>query len=151
MGCEIERKFTISDFPDNLEDYDFHIIEQAYLTTEPVIRVRREDAEYYMTYKKKSDSSMLLRTEYNLPLTKEAYDTLKSKADGNIITKKRVLIPYGDYTIELDIFDGKFKGIVVAEVEFPTIEEAESFVPPVWFKEDVTGVREYTNSYMSRM
>ena len=48
---EIERKFTIKKLPDNLEAYPFHIIEQAYLNTDPVLRVRREDNEHYITYK----------------------------------------------------------------------------------------------------
>ena len=151
MGIEIEKKFLITELPDDIDRYSYHIIEQAYLVTSPVIRVRREDEEYYMTYKGAGkDDTALAHTEYNLPLTKEAYDTLKSKADGNIITKKRVLIPYEKYTIELDIFDPPFAPLVVAEVEFESIEEADSFVAPDWFKEEVTGKREYSNSYMSR-
>ena len=48
---EIERKFTIKHLPDNLDLYPVHTIEQAYLNTDPVIRIRREDDEFYMTYK----------------------------------------------------------------------------------------------------
>ncbi|CBK73647.1 hypothetical protein CIY_07540 [Butyrivibrio fibrisolvens 16/4] len=36
----------------------------------------------------------------------------------------------------------------MAEVEFPTIEEANSFVPPEWFGEDVTNDKNYHNSNM---
>ena len=43
MGMEIERKFTIKHLPDDVDSYEYHIIEQAYLTTEPVIHIRRED------------------------------------------------------------------------------------------------------------
>ena len=46
MGMEIERKFTVRSLPDDLDAYDHHMIEQAYLTTEPAIRVRREDDRY---------------------------------------------------------------------------------------------------------
>lgn len=147
MGMEIERKFLIKELPNNLDSYKFHIIEQAYLTTEPVIRIRRQDNDYYMTYKGKG---LLSHEEYNLPLTEEAYYTLKSKADGNIISKKRYLIPYKQYTIELDIFDIPFKPLILAEVEFPTEKEAETFIPPKWFDVDVTNNREYYNSNMSR-
>ncbi len=151
MGMEIERKFLTGKLPENLDEYAYHIIEQAYLTTDPVIRVRREDDEYYMTYKgNSSEDTALAHSEYNLPLTKDSYETLKSKADGNIITKKRVLIPYGKYTIELDIFDEPFKPLVIAEVEFPSIEEANSFEKPDWFKEEVTGQKQYSNARMSR-
>ena len=156
MGIEIEKKFKISKLPTDLDKYDFHIIEQAYLTTNPTIRVRREDDEYYMTYKGHGEKdSPLAHTEYNLPLTKESYEILKSKADGHVITKKRVLIPYSpeigiNHTIELDIFDEPFSPLIIAEVEFNSIEEANSFIIPNWFTEEVTGQKEYTNSYLSR-
>ena len=151
MGFEIERKFTIKHLPDGVDSYSRHIIEQAYLTTEPVIRVRREDDSYYMTYKGTGGSNTSLsHEEHNLPLTKEAYETLKSKADGNIISKCRILIPYGKYTIELDIFDEPFKPLIIAEVEFPSVGEAENFIAPDWFDEDVTERKEYRNAYLSR-
>ena len=51
MGLEIERKFTVKNLPENLEDYPVRIIEQGYLNVIPAIRVRREDDHYYMTYK----------------------------------------------------------------------------------------------------
>lgn len=145
---EIERKFLITELPSDLESYPFHLIEQGYLNTDPVIRVRRQDDEFYMTYKGKG---FLAREEYNLPLNREAYEHLITKADGNIICKKRYLIPIKDtsLTIELDIFEGVFAPLIIAEVEFPSIEEAESFTPPAWFKEDVTEDRHYSNSYLS--
>lgn len=152
MGMEIEKKYLTNDLPDNLDSYKYHIIEQAYLTDKPVIRVRREDDDYYMTYKGSgAKDTALAHEEYNLPLTKESYETLKSKADGNIITKKRILIPYQSYTIELDIFDAPFAPLIIAEVEFPSIDEANDFIPPNWFGREVTGEKEYSNSFLSRM
>ena len=76
---------------------------------------------------------------------------VQTDEDGNIITKRRYLIPFHAYTIELDVFEGLFEGIVVAEVEFPSIEEAESFAAPEWIGEDVTYDGRYHNSAMSRM
>ena len=67
---EIERKFLINKLPENIKEYPFHIIEQAYLCTNPVVRVRRQDEDYILTYK---GSGMMAREEYNLPLNKEAY------------------------------------------------------------------------------
>ena len=89
---EIERKFLIQSqrLPKNLQDFPFHQIEQGYLCTEPVVRIRRQDDQYYLTYKSKG---LLSREEYNLPLTKEAYLHLKPKADGLVISKTRYLIP----------------------------------------------------------
>ena len=87
----------------------------------------------------------------HLPLNKEAYEHLIKKADGNIITKKRYEIPDGNgYTIELDIFEGLFTGTILAEVEFPTIEAANSYTAPSWFIDDVTNDPAYHNSNMSR-
>ena len=96
---EIERKFLIKKLPDNLTSYKARKIEQAYLCTDPVVRVRRDNDDYYLTYKSKG---MIVREEYNFPLTKEAYGHLLAKADGNIITKTRYEIPEKDnLTIEL--------------------------------------------------
>lgn len=146
---EIERKFTIKELPANLGTYSFHLIEQAYLNTDPVIRVRRQDEEYYLTYKGKG---LLAREEYNLPLNKESYHHLLAKADGNIISKKRYLLPIADtaLTIELDIFDAPFDSLIIAEVEFPTEEAANNFKPPEWFAEDVTYDPAYHNSNLSK-
>lgn len=145
---EIERKFLINSLPENLDTYPFHTLEQAYLCTEPVVRVRRSDDEYILTYKSKG---LMSREEYNLPLTAESYEHLKAKADGNIICKRRYLIPLeSGYTIELDLFEPPFEGLILAEVEFPSEEEANAFLPLAWFGEEVTWSTEYHNSTLSQ-
>ena len=102
---EIERKFLINILPENLSQYPFHQLEQGYLCTEPVVRIRREDDNYYLTYKSKG---LMVREEYNLPLTQAAYEHLLPKIDGILITKKRYLIPLSEkLTIELDIFENE--------------------------------------------
>lgn len=148
---EIERKFLVETPPDDYMSYPFHTIEQAYLCTEPVIRIRQEDSSYYLTYKSKG---LLSREEYNLPLTKESYAHLLKKADGNILTKKRYLIPVPEkpeLTIEFDVFEGRFSGLMLAEVEFSSEEEANAFIPPSWFTKDVTFSGEYQNSRLSKL
>ena len=146
---EIERKFLIKKLPDNLTSYKARKIEQAYLCTDPVVRVRRDNDVYYLTYKSKG---MIVREEYNLPLTKEAYRHLLAKADGNIITKTRYEIPEKDnLTIELDVFEGKFDGLLLADVEFASEEEALGYIPPEWFGEDVSNSTKYHNSTLSRL
>ena len=127
---EIERKFLIRYLPENLSDYECLHIEQAYLCTSPVIRIRRQDEEYYLTYK---GTGLLAREEYNLPLSKEGYEHLRPKADGNI-----------------DIFDAPFAPLMIAEVEFPDVETANAFTPLDWFQEDVTNNPEYHNSNLSK-
>ena len=148
-NLEIEKKYLVDmdKIPFDYREYPFHMIEQAYLCTEPVVRVRKQDEEYYMTYKSKG---LMVREEYNLPLTKESYEHLVKKADGIILTKKRYLIPYDKYTIELDVFEGEYGGLLLAEVEFENEKEAEMFKVPEWFGEDVTYSKKYHNSVMSR-
>ena len=160
---EIERKFLIQTLPEHLENFHSHLIEQGYLCTDPVVRIRRQDDEFILTYKGKG---FMTREEYNLPLTEEAYYHLREKADGNIISKKRYVIPLvnpsfkpdypappDDYTlfIELDVFEAPFAPLIMAEVEFGSKESAEGFIPPDWFGEDVTFEREYHNSVMATM
>ena len=148
---EIERKFLPAKPPEHLERFQKHQIEQGYLCTNPVVRIRRSDDEYYLTYKSKG---MLAHEEYNLPLTKEAYAHLLTKADGNILTKKRYLLPVPgreDLTVEFDVFEGKFSGLMLAEIEFSSEEDARAFPPLSWFDRDVTWSGEYQNSRLSKM
>ena len=147
---EIERKFLVPCLPEGYDTHPFHQIEQAYLCTDPVVRIRQEDEDFCLTYKGKG---LLSREEYNLPLNEQAYRHLLEKADGIVLTKDRYRIPmtgtYAHLTIELDVFSGVYDGLILAEVEFPTVEEAEAFVPPEWFTEDVTMSGEYQNSRLS--
>ena len=145
---EIERKYLISSVPFALSSYPCRKIEQGYLSTAPVVRIRRDNNDYILTYKSKG---MMIREEYNLPLTAEGYEHLRPKADGLLITKKRYCIPFGTYTIELDIFSGKLSGLQIAEVEFADAMSAEHFTPPDWFGEDVTFCPQYHNSALSQM
>ena len=145
---EIERKFLVKKLPESLGQYKKREIEQAYLCNDPVVRVRRDNDEYYLTYKSKG---FIAREEYNLPLTKEAYEHLLAKADGLIITKNRYEIPDGNgLTIELDIFEGDYEGLVIAEVEFDSLEQADSYTPPAWLGADVSKDGRYHNNKMSR-
>lgn len=147
---EIERKFLIKkeQLPTDIESYPFKEIEQGYLCTNPVVRIRRQDDEYYLTYK---SNGLMSREEYNLPLTREAYEHLKPKADGLVISKTRYLIPEkGGLTIELDIFHDDYEGLLLAEVEFSSEAQANAYIPPVWFGDDVTFSAAYHNSTLSR-
>lgn len=145
MGMEIEKKYLVSDVPFDLEKLEKKIIEQGYLNQKPVVRVRRSNDKYYMTYK---GEGLMAREEYNLPLNEEAYNHLVSKCDGHIIKKTRYIIPIeNDLVVELDVFDYP-KGLVMAEVEFPDIETANSFNPPSWFIKEVTEDPKYHNVNM---
>ena len=146
---EIERKYLINRVPEHLTITNTRLIEQGYLCTSPVVRIRKDNDKYELTYKSKG---LMVREEYNMPLTEDAYGHLRTKVDGRIISKTRYEIPLNDkLTIELDIVHGDLEPLMLAEVEFPTVEAAESFVPPEWFGEDVTYDSRYHNSVLSQV
>ena len=98
MGFEIERKWLVTELPGDIGSFPHKEYVQGYLCTEPTVRVRREGDEYVLTYK---GAGLLKREEYNLPLTKEAYESLLPKCEGRIIRKTRYQksLPEG-YTVE---------------------------------------------------
>ena len=158
---EIERKFLVApaDLPADLSPYEAHAITQGYLCTKPTVRVRKENDSYYLTYKGAPAEDGLDREEYNLPLTKAAYETLLSKCDGTVISKTRYHIPLTgsgcaacgrDLMIELDVFHAPFEGLFYAEVEFEDTAAAKAFVPPAWFGREVTDDKRFSNAALSR-
>lgn len=149
-NMEIERKWKIKYKPEKLEKCICHDMEQAYLSASPTVRIRMEDDIYYLTYKGTGDND-ISHTEYNLPLTKKSYEHLLEKHDGIIIRKKRYVIPIidTDLSIELDIFDEPYKGLMIAEVEFPSMEMARAFIGPDWFSEEVTRDPAFKNSSLA--
>ncbi len=146
---EIERKF-IADPSGHLtpEDYPSVNISQGYLFTDPVIRIRKADEAYILTIK---SGGLLAHQEFELPLTKDQFEKLSRSVQGTFLEKTRYMIPCGPYTIELDIFHGKLNGLIYAEVEFPSIEEAKAFLPPAWFIREVTEDGSFSNASLSRM
>ena len=173
MGLEIEKKFLTKEIPFKLEAFPYHEIEQGYLNVHPAVRIRKEDDTYYMTYKAiRENYDGIGKTEYNMELDRESYEHLRTKVDGNVITKKRYLLPInedafdrtyleshreldkaiknGDIKIELDVFEGVFTGRILAEIEFPDEDSAKNYKMAEWFEQDVTGDTRYSNSQMSR-
>ncbi|MGN0435239.1 MAG: CYTH domain-containing protein [Wujia sp.] len=152
---EIERKYLLKKIPFQLNDYTSYSMEQAYITTHPVIRVRKKQErkeiapKYILTIK---SGGMMVRQEYEIELDKEGYESVLKKAEGNIIAKDRYIIPLEDnLKLELDIFKGSFEGLIMGEVEFPNEEAANKFTPPDYISEEVTFDERFTNSTMSRM
>ena len=154
---EIEKKFLVKSLPSNLGQYKKKDIEQGYLCLAPVVRIRKSNSQYILTYKSmlpgKEDgiSPVRVNNEIEAPLTKEGYEHLLKKADGNIIRKTRYLIPLPDGHIgELDIFLGNLKGLYFIEVEFSDEEDAAGFIPPDWSGENVSNDKRYTNNFLSQ-
>lgn len=145
---EIERKYLVKCLPTDLEKYEKKRISQGYLCTEPVVRIRRSDDEYFLTYKSRG---LMAREEYEMSLTAEAFEHMLPKIDGILIDKIRYLIPLDERHIaELDVFQGTLEPLRLVEVEFESVEEANNFVAPDWFGDDVTNSGEYHNSNLSK-
>ena len=136
---EIERKFLIKSLPDNLESYSCDTLIQAYISTEPVIRVRQKNEDYILTLK---SVGLLAREEIEMPLTEESFKHLLSKKDGISINTP--------YLIELDVFEGDYNGFCMAEVEFPDIDSANAYNAPAWFGPEVTMDSRFHNSSLSK-
>lgn len=153
---EIEKKYRIKKLPKDFKRYPRLDIEQGYLCTEPVVRIRKMNEEYILTYKSKtplqeSQYHTKISNEAEFPLTKSSYVHLREKVDGNLIQKKRYLIPLENgLKVELDVFEGHLEGLVFAEVEFHSVEEAMEFIPPDWFGEDVSLDERFNNSNLSQ-
>jgi len=148
---EIEKKYLVKEVPD-LSKYRFVEIEQAYLSRNPVLRIRKKNDKYIFTYKLKDKSftNLQVSKEIEEPLTEEAYYHLREKADNHVIEKTRYLIPLENgLTGEYDVFHGRLEGLHFIEVEFPDEESANSFVAPEWFGEDVTSDKHYKNGFLT--
>ena len=151
---EIERKWLIdiNNIPYNLNDYECLSIEQAYISFEPTIRIRKiaNLNKYILTIKSSSIDGGLSRQEYEIDITNCQYEELLNKKEGNVLNKNRYKIPYNNYTLELDIFNGTYSGLAYIEIEFNTTEEAKSFVPLAWIKKELTGDKKFTNASLAR-
>ena len=160
-GLEIEKKYLVDNLDDvmsiiNLDNCKKLYIEQGYLSSNPTIRVRKYNDEYCITYKSRikdiKDSDVIVNKEVELPLTQESYNHMIEKIDYNVVKKIRYIIELEDGLVaELDVFEGKLKGLVMVEVEFRDEDEAIKFNKPMWFGEDVSSKKMYKNLYLAQV
>jgi CYTH domain-containing protein len=145
-GQEIERKFLAWEVPPDLDQYPASEIAQGYLAIEPdgsEVRLRRRGVQDTLTVK---TGRGRVRGEREIALSSEQFDALWPLTEGRRVEKTRYEIPAdGGLVIELDVYRGELEGLVVAEVEFATEDDAERFEPPVWFGPDVTDDDAYKN------
>lgn len=153
-GEEIERKWLISanDIPYNLQDGVEQKIIQTYLNFSPEIRVRNinNGEKYILTIKSNMSVDGLTRDEKEYYISKNEYDNLLKKQEGNTITKTRYQIYDKGYIMEIDIFENQLQGLAYMEVEFETEEKARAFETPSWVIKDVTDDIRYKNGYLAR-
>ncbi|MBO6247855.1 MAG: CYTH domain-containing protein [Bacteroidales bacterium] len=145
MALEIERKFLVKgDFKKEAHKA-YHIV-QGYISPIPgkSVRVRIRDNEGFLTIKGKRSSSGLSRFEWEKPISLEEATELLNLCDSKVIDKTRHLVKAGDHTFEVDEFHGDNEGLVVAEVELGS--EDEAFDRPDWLGEEVSADPRYRNS-----
>ncbi len=147
MGCEIERKFLVrSDaWREGAPGLPYR---QAYLCREPgrTVRVRIAGENGFLTVKGRPDG--LARAEFEYPIPVADAMELLELCDGGRIDKIRYRRPYEGLVWEIDEFVGANAGLVVAEIELPTVDHP--FAQPEWVGEEVSGDLRYANSQLAR-
>jgi adenylate cyclase len=145
MAQEIERKFLVRGEFKHLAVKHI-IITQGYLSVDParIIRLRISDGKAIFSVKAPLRNTGFSRNEweFEIPLS-EAKKILKVCLP-ELIQKTRYYVPFGNHTYEVDIFHGKNEGLIIAELELNS--EDEAFEKPVWLGEEVTGKAEFYNS-----
>ncbi len=148
VALEIERKWLVPEIPVFKEQHKTSDIKQGYILNGNGVclrvRVTRgHDYSGYVTVKGPNELPEAVE-EHEMAIPVETAEELLKLSGCATITKKRTYVRYGGLTIELDEFKDNLKGLVVAEVEFPT--PRYPFNPPSWFGKEVTGDKRYTNS-----
>lgn len=149
MGQEIERKFLVKGEFKHLAHSSCDIV-QGYLSSvaERAVRVRVYGDKAFLTIKGITNDSGLTRFEWEKEIEKREALALIKLCEPGVIEKKRYLIPFGQHTFEVDEFYGDNQGLVIAEIELAS--EDEKFEMPGWLGEEVTGVKRYYNSELSK-
>jgi adenylate cyclase len=138
QGVEIERKYLLSSAPPELDRFPGERIQQGYVAIAEdgvEVRVRRRGDKTILTIKSAPGE---IRVEEELPIDERRFEALWSLTDGRRLSKTRHLVPLGDLTAEVDVYDDKLAGLMTAEVEFPSREDSARFVAPEWLGREVT-------------
>ena len=160
MANEIERKFFINsiDIPDEILAEITHsgthiFIRQGYLSVDdPEERVREKTypdgkTVYVRTIK---SGSGLSREENEWDISQEEFEDAWEKTEGKRVEKTRYKYPMvGGLVAEIDFYSNDLIGLVTAEVEFPDLRSAQAFVPPKWFRKDVTEDSRFKNKNLA--
>lgn len=145
LPMEIERKFAINYLPDNIKSVTR--ITQKHIFKDRVcsIRVRRSidmyTGEKIFTHTIKARKEKLEKysiCELEKKITEEEYNKSRPFRGSRPIQKYRCVVPIQDgLKVEVDVFEGWLKGLIIAEVEFKSSKQAEDFKMPNWFKEPI--------------
>jgi adenylate cyclase len=149
MSLEIERKFLLREEPEWLDEFPSGHIRQGYVAIvegETEVRLREIDGGTVLTVKRGSGE---VRREEEVELAPDQFRSLWPLTEGLRVAKRRYTVPSEDVTIEVDVFEGPLRGIVMAEVEFDSEEASKAFHPPDWLGDEVTGDGRYANESLA--
>ena len=149
MGKEIERKFLVKgDFKPFASGQTR--ITQGYLSSVPerTVRVRIKGNKGFITIKGIGSASGASRYEWEKEIPVQEVEELLTICEPGVIDKTRYLVKAGNHTFEVDEFYGENQGLIVAEVELGS--EDEAFEKPEWLGEEVTGDVKYFNSMLMK-
>ena len=150
---EIERKWLIDKekIPYNLGDYEHLDIEQAYISFEPTIRIRKisNKNKFILTIKSASKDNGISRQEYEINISEEEYNNLLKKKEGIVLEKTRYRV-YDGYLLEIDFFHNEYDGLAYMEIEFETVEQATSYIAPNWVGRELTNDHKYSNAVLAK-
>lgn len=145
MGTEIERKFLVTG--EAWRSADGVRLIQGYLNRDKArtVRVRVAGEQAFLTIKGPTHGATRAEFEYEIPLAEA--ESLLLLCDGPVIEKFRHIIEYRGFTWEVDEFFGDNAGLVVAEIELDS--EDQAFERPQWLGEEVTEDTRYFNSNLA--
>lgn len=148
MNLEIERKFLVKNNAFKDQTLRSHYIVQGYLSKDPerTVRVRIIDKEGWLTIKGKSNAQGTSRSEWEKSIPLEDAKQLLVLAIDVPIEKIRHIVPFENFTFEVDEFLTHNKNLLLAEIELPS--EDTSFPRPDWLGDEVTGNPSYYNAMM---
>jgi Uncharacterized protein conserved in bacteria len=146
MGLEIERKFLVDTRKLKPENQGIPMV-QAYLglAPNPTVRVRIKGEKAFLTIKGRSETISRPEFEYEIPV--EDARELMTLAVSCPVEKTRYEILHKGFMWEVDVFEGKNEGLVVAEIELSS--ENQPFEKPDWLLNEVSSDPRYYNSYLS--
>ncbi len=126
LQTEVERKWRLEQLPQlSLEIGNRHEIRQGYLITEGgEMRVRAKGEKFFITAK--SDGS-LSRSEWEEEIPQWVFDLLWSNTNNKTLEKIRYSVPYGNLTLEIDVYLGRLSGLLIVEIEFANEAQALAF------------------------
>ena len=148
MHTETERKFLVRNESFRASVTESHRISQGYIAHDSgnTVRVRILDDRGILTIKGPTNGMSRAEWEIEIPL-QDAEDLMRLTKSGRI-EKVRHIVPAGNRCWEIDEFHGENEGLIMAEIELDS--EDEAFDRPEWLGPEVTGDRRYYNSYLSK-